>query len=190
MHFIACRTTESFTLPSRGCSSCDISTAQRASLSTTSPFQSRKHQQLAALHQVISILRHRPHTPDLLRFLDKLKIVHHSQQEPVALIILKQNSLLFLCLLGSPIVRKQVQSSRICRSAATERSSARCRALEPRASPAQIGHKDIIHNKLNQILSTNLQSIDEDSSRDLLEEVPLENFQGLASFGRAVYEVK
>lgn len=75
-----------------------------------------------------------------------------------------------------------------CRLAAKERSNVGCRALEPRAQPAQLPHKDIIHNKLNQILSTNLQSVDEDSNKDLLEEVPLENFQGLASFGRAVYE--
>ena len=103
MNFIACRTRESFTLPSRECSSCDISTAQRASISPTSPLQSRKHLQLAALHQVISILRHRPHTPDLLRFLDKLNFLHHSHQEHVALIILQQNSLLFLCLQACPI---------------------------------------------------------------------------------------
>ena len=77
----------------------------------------------------------------------------------------------------------------MCRLVTTDRRYVKCRALEPRAQPAQIGHKDIIHNKLNQILSTNLQSVDEDSNRDLLEEVPLENFQGLASFGRAVYEV-
>ena len=77
----------------------------------------------------------------------------------------------------------------MCRLVAKDRGYVACRALEPRAQAAQLGHKDIIHNKLNQILSTNLQSVDEDSNRDLLEEVPLENFQGLASFGRAVYEV-
>ena len=52
-----------------------------------------------------------------------------------------------------------------------------------------MAHKDIVQNKLHQILSSTSSQSDDDE-RDPLEEVPLENYQGVASFGRAVYEVE
>lgn len=57
-----------------------------------------------------------------------------------------------------------------------------------RTVPREVAPKEVVQNKLHQILSST-SSQSEDDERDPLEEMPLENYQGVASFGRAVYEV-
>ena len=70
-----------------------------------------------------------------------------------------------------------------CRSLEHERGPPPCAAAEP-TTP----HKELVQTRLNQILLTGSMSED-DEPRDPLEEMPVENNQAVASFGRAVYEV-
>jgi hypothetical protein len=52
--------------------------------------------------------------------------------------------------------------------------------------PREVAQKDI-ESKLHQFLFSSSKA--EDDVRDPLEELPLESNHGVASFGRAVYEV-
>ena len=70
-----------------------------------------------------------------------------------------------------------------CRSPEHERGPQPCAAAEPTAP-----HKELVQTRLSQILCSGSESED-DELRDPLEEMPVENNQAVASFGRAVYEV-
>lgn len=52
----------------------------------------------------------------------------------------------------------------------------------------RLPHKEMVQNKLNEILSIGTNA-DDEGPRDPLEEVPVEHNQAVAFFGRAVYEV-